>query len=45
MLKVLFTAVSRSLISLAGVILTTISAILFLSLFMIEEFGGGHHGA
>ena len=39
MLKVLFTTVSRSFISLAGVVLTTISAILFLSLFAIEEFG------
>ena len=45
MLKVLFTRVSRSLISLAGVVLTTISAVLFFSLFAIEEFGEGHHGA
>lgn len=45
MLKVLFTTVSRSLISLAGVVLTSISAVLFLSLFAIEEFGTGHHGA
>jgi hypothetical protein len=39
MIKSLFTAVSRSLISLAGVVLTTISAILFVTLFAIEEFG------
>ncbi len=45
MLKVLFTTVSRSLISLAGVVLTTISAVLFLSLFAIEEFGAAQHGA
>ena len=45
MLKVLFTTVSRSLISLAGVVLTTISAVLFLSLFGIEEFGNVQHGA
>jgi nitrate/TMAO reductase-like tetraheme cytochrome c subunit len=45
MLKVLFTTVSRSFISLAGVVLTTVSAILFLSLFGIEELGNIHHGA
>jgi len=45
MLKVLFTTVSRSFISLAGVVLTTVSAILFLSLFAIEELGNIQHGA
>lgn len=45
MLKTLFTSISRSMISLAGAVLTTISAVLFLSLFAIEELGGGHHGA
>ena len=44
MLTVLFTRVSRSVISLAGIVLTTISAVLFLSLFAIEEFGVNHHG-
>ena len=44
MLKVLFTRVSRSLISLAGIVLTTTSAVLFLSLFAIEESGVNHHG-
>lgn len=43
--KSLFISISRSLISLAGAVLTTIAAVLFLSLFAIEELGGGHHGA
>jgi len=41
MIKALFTTVSRSVISLAGFVLTTVSAVLFLTLFTIEEFGGG----
>ena len=45
MLKTLFTTVSRSLISLAGIVFTTISAILFFTLFGIEEFGKEQHGA
>jgi hypothetical protein len=43
MLKTFFTTVTRSLISLAGVVLTTISAVVFLSLFAIEVIGDTHH--
>ena len=39
MIKSLFTVVTRSMVSLAGVALATVSAILFLTLFAIEELG------
>ena len=39
MMKALFTEVTRSLVGLVGVGLTTVSAILFLTLFAIEELG------
>jgi hypothetical protein len=48
MFKNLFAAVFRSYVSLAGALLTTVSAVLFLSLFAISElnqgFGGGYTG-
>ncbi len=39
MIRWLFTAVLRNAISAAGVMLTTVSAVLFIALFAIEEFG------
>lgn len=44
MIKALFTTVSRSFISLAGVVLATSSAFLFLTLLLIEELGHGLGG-
>ena len=39
MIKALFTVVTRSVLGVIGFVLTTVSAILFLTLFAIEEFG------
>ncbi len=39
MIKALFTEMTRSVLSLVGVVLTTVSAILFVTLFATEEMG------
>ncbi len=47
MLKTFFTAVTRNFVSLIGVVVTTISAFLFLTMFAIESFahvGGAYTG-
>lgn len=45
MIRLFFTVLTRSIVSIVGVGLTTVSAILFLTLFAIEELGGNPHGA